>query len=195
MAPVGKPDAPPPRGKRYTTAKRRAKILEVVQTHGTLKPTEIRRIIEAEHNVSVARNSIHKDIQMLEKSDSDWSLAMTRLAWPVKIRQMYSDTNEEISDLRKLRRELLDVDREPDPIIVELISNYEGDPKERQSIIDRLRRVYGAAVASRVAGKIAYVDSIITEKRNFLITMMTDVPLYERGQRLAEYYESHKETA
>ena len=195
MTPAATPDAPPAQGgHRYTTAQRRLKVLYVVQWHGTNAPTDIQRIIEDEFRVRVARQSIHSDLKYLKLNHKKWSLAMSMISWPLKIEQMYREKNEEIADLRRLRRELLDVDREPDPRLAEILADYGGDAAERDDIIRRLRGVYASAAAGKVAGKIAYIDTVLEEKRESLIAMMTDGPLYESGQKLAEFYAAHKET-
>ena len=170
---------------------RRLKVLYVVQWHGTNAPTDIQRIIEAEFHVNVARQSIHSDLKFFKLSHEKWKLAMSMVSWPLKVQQMYREKNEEIADLRKLRRELIDVDREPDERLVEMLADYDGDAGP--DILRRLQGVCAAAAVGKVAGKIAYIDTVLEEKRESLIAMMTDGPLYESAQKLAEFYAAHKE--
>ena len=162
-----------------------------MRTHGIRSPARIVEILRTSHSVATTRKTVKDDIDALTAETSLWWRHSPDIMHEA-IRQFYTDESQEIAELKSMSTKMLSSDPEIHPDLMALLGNI-SDVKQQASLIKHLQAVYGAAQIQRYAGKVAYIHSIITEKRNAIIGMMTDWPLYDQTKKLSDYYRTHRE--
>lgn len=130
--------------KRLTKLERRQKLKELLLTEGL-------SINQMAKRIGCNRKTASDDINVLIADVEFWLQNHSSFAWLQTLKDMFLQTNEEISELRKR-----------------------------------------ALQAESDAGY-TFIQNCITAKRNFQINMMTQIPLYQKLQRLARFYEQHKD--
>ena len=180
---------PPPRTKSTRAIRRRELVQHYVRLYGTTSPTQIRELLITHENKKHARETIKDDINVIMSASQKWINDQARETWLNKINQMYVETNKEIIQIQDFISKLLhDSTDVPGPLIKIIQDQNQATQKE---IISYLQGLHQKTHMVRYAGKIGYLNSILTEKRTFLIDMMTDHPLYQKTQELAEFFDSH----
>lgn len=167
--------------KQIPTRRRKELVVHNIQVYGTTSPTQLQQLIKTQTGKTVHRQTIKNDVDDIIRNNQQWVNDQAKAAWSEKIKQMYIETNLEIIELQK------DIDE-----IRKHNIEYYKDIEVNEESQEKLYELINQVARIKTGGKIAYINSIITEKRNFLISMMTDKPLYEKTQELAQYYEQHK---
>ncbi len=182
---------PPHKRTRLTTIRRKMLVEEYVHTYGTANATQITEMMRKDHRISVERHSIAADLNERTANGEAWVRDLARTTWIQKTQQMFIETNQEIAELKSLiAHALKSEDIMPTEIYEVLIQNL--TTKEGTKMIADLQKKLNAAGRLRLMGKIAYLNSIITEKRAFLAKLISDEPLYQQTQSLAIYYEQNQ---
>lgn len=169
-------------GRIMPTLLRRELVQRYVQLYGTANPTQIQNLINSSSKYSsVKRDTVKDDLDILEAENHQWVNDQARTAWAEKIRQMYVETNQEImamkDDIETIRQHNID---------------YYKDIEVNEESQEKLYELINQVARIKTAGKIAYINSILTEKRNFISSMMTSKPLFEKLHDLQDFYEKNK---
>ncbi len=184
---------PPHKRTRLTAVRRKLLVADYVQVYGTSNASQIEAMIRKDHKIAVDRHSIANDLNERTADGEAWVRDLARTTWIQKTQQMYVETNQEIAELKGLiSLALANDDIMPTEVYEVLVKNLTG--KEGAKMLADIQKKLTGASRLKMMGKIAYLHSIITEKRAFLAKLISDEPLYQQTQSLAMYYEQHQQT-
>lgn len=172
---------------RIRRGRRRELVQHLVRLHGTVSPSRIREYVRQETGQGIARETIKDDIDLLMADNDEWKNDQARAGWSEKVRQFFTETNEEISKVRETMDELLRPDPQVPDRMVSMLQGLDGDAQAEA--ISYLQAMKARTQLAARAEKIGRLASVLTEKRAFLIKMMTDRPLYDRTEELARMVE------
>lgn len=165
--------------------RRRELVQHYVRLHGTVSPTEIRNLIRKYEGYGVARETVRDDIEAMAAQTEQWNSGQAMQGWNEKIRQWFLDANLEIDQIRGLISSLIEGPPEMPPGMLDALADIEDGEKIAKYVAGLQRQVQ----LVRAAGKVGYLNSILDEKRGFIIDMMSDQPLYLKTQELARRLE------
>ena len=159
--------------------KRRIKILELIQDTGLQNVDQIKQALKLE-NIEAQKATIYKDLKMIREGNQLWTSGMAQVQWMHKVRTMYAEINQEIRQLRELRDEIIETDI-PETDITDVIEILEKGQHFAKA--EKIRNNAKLANLTTVALRISTLDARIMAKRDSLINMITDVPLYDKLSR------------
>ena len=168
-------------------------VLHLMRMHGVASPARLARMLSARLARRIPARTVVDDVAHIREDGANWTGELALFAWEAKCRQMYIETNEEIDALRTLMLRLARASSDVPPEVLDGIAALDLPEKEKARLADEVTKTYEAVAPTRTAGKAAYLQSAIIQSREFLNALATDMPLYQRTQRLAEFYESHKD--
>ena len=169
---------------------RKRMVAEYVSIYGVTDTRTIVKYIRSKTGKPVKDHTIAQDIEELHGVTDNFQRELARSTWMAKVHEMYADTNIEIKKIQTVTEKMLDADPNLPTGLLKLLEQME-DPKEQRQIIEYLKKLRSSADAQKILGKLAYATQVLNEKRAFLISLVTSVPLYNQTASLAKFYEQH----
>ena len=194
------------------TDKRQTLVKSYVQVYGTSNAKLITELIKKDHGIGTKAETVGKDLKAMEADNQTWVRDLARTTWLQKTQQMYAETNLEIIQLQIIITKMMESEPSDFSNISKLIAStyetrlkrveiqmkQEPENKDLSKEYAKLQRQYLADSdvfakllaqinITKTGGKIAYIQSIITEKRNYLAAMITDEPLYRHNAELTNH--------
>ena len=167
--------------RRVTEAVRLTKLRDIMDETGRADLPYLQMRLRADHGIKVAQSTIKRDRRKITDLSDRWVSDLARRTWMTKIIRIYQESSEETVRLRGLLNTMLDDvgAADEDAVFALAIRLLEEDPKGNRGIAETIMRNARLASSAGAARSIAAVDARLTDKRNSIIAMATDVPLYD----------------
>ena len=173
--PENKGGRPPGTGRAMPVNRRRELVTHYVRLYGNTSPTFILRLIQKRSKMSVDIKTIKDDIDVLKAETRLWADDLTGGVFMDKMRQRYQENNEQIARLRKLIGDLLEEKGNAPRDLIRIVKK--ADDKK---LYNALVKIIDQSQKSRIAGKVAYLSSILIQHMDWELSMVTGVPLLQK---------------
>ena len=175
---------------RIKSSVRKELVARYVALTGLTSTREIIKFIKDKTGKSVDPRTVKQDVEDIAADAESFQTDLARSTWMPKVWQMYKETNQEIAEIQSIMQKILDADPKIPDVLVKQVEQIK-DPEQRQATMESLHRICGSVEAQKILGKICYASKVLDEKRAFLISLATSVPLYNKTVQLAKFYEQH----
>ena len=175
---------------RIKAEERKRLVAKYVSISGMTNLVDIARQIRKFTGKPVRPETVKKDLDEIFQNAESFQRDLALKTWMAKVHEMYAETTEEIKEIQGVKNKMLAADPKLPQALLKLLEQME-DPKEQEAIISYLKKLRGSADAQKMLGKLSYATQVLNEKRAFLISLVTSVPLYNQTASLAKFYESH----
>ena len=166
------------RGRAIPLDQRRRMVAEIMRMEGIANSTRIMDIIKERTGVGIKRDTVADDIRVINAETQYWVNEMSGGAFMRQARHRYIQNNEQADKLVKLIDDLLAAEGTATGRVAELISKAEelGDA----DLIKELTALVGSVQKTKIAGKVAYLSSILVSHWDFELTLVSGVPLLSK---------------